>query len=264
MMIGNTLPEERRNVVGSWVTQICKSRRVRNSKVARCLVFTAISLSSPPSDLLVAQNMASELLKVVGSECNDPLDISGTFPLINKSTGAAIASTILQSLESTITEIDWIVIRLKAYYTSTQKGAFFNQSDKVAAELTLEEILYSRAEAIVKVLSYFVSMNLKGMEVALFEFVVFMYLISNLLETYADAQAEHLLRLAAKVYKNLSRISKLRIAPRGCKQVLPSLKYQKLVEITCRELTAPLYKFMVQMQKVQLSPSIPNLLLVFD
>lgn len=91
-----------------------------------------------------------------------------------------------------------------------------------------------------------------------------MYLISNLLETYADAQAEHLLRLAAKVYKNLSRISKLRIAPRGCKQVLPSLKYQKLVEITCRELTAPLYKFMVQMQKVQLFPSILNLLLVFD
>lgn len=156
------------------------------------------------------------------------------------------------------------MIRLKAYYTSTQKGASFNQSDKVAAELTLEEILYSRAEAIVKVLSYFVSMNLKGMEVALFEFVVFMYLISNLLETYADAQAEHLLRLAAKVYKNLSRISKLRIAPRGCKQVLPSLKYQKLVEITCRELTAPLYKFMVQMQKVQLFPSILNLLLVFD
>lgn len=63
--------------------------------------------------------------------------------------------------------------RLKAYYTSTQKGASFNQSDKVAAELTLEEILYSRAEAIVKVLSYFVSMNLKGMEVALFKFVLY-------------------------------------------------------------------------------------------
>ena len=46
-------------------------------------------------------------------------------------------------------------------------------------------------------------------------------------------------------------MAKLLIAPRGSKQVLPSLKYQKLVEITCRQLTAPLYKFMEQLQKVR-------------
>ncbi|KAG8369921.1 hypothetical protein BUALT_Bualt14G0063600 [Buddleja alternifolia] len=227
LMIGNKLPEERRNLVGIWSTRICKSHHVTNSKVAKSLVFIAVSLSSPPSDLVIAQNMAEGLLKVVGSEGTDALDVSETFPVINKSTDAAIASTILQLVESNILDMDWITIRLKTYYMATQKGISFNQIGKMTPELAVEELLYSRAEAVVKVLSFFVAMNLK------------------------DTQAEHLLRLAAKFYKNLARLSKLRIASKGCKQVLPSLKYQKLVEITCRQLTAPIYDFVAQMQKNQ-------------
>ena len=45
-------------------------------------------------------------------------------------------------------------------------------------------------------------------------------------------------------------MSKLRIAPKGCKQVLPGLKFQKLVELTCRQLTVPLYSFVALMQRV--------------
>ncbi|KAL0348653.1 UNVERIFIED_CONTAM: Fanconi anemia group I protein [Sesamum angustifolium] len=210
LMIGNKLPEERRNLVGSWVTRICKSSHVSNSKVAKSLVLAAVTLSSPPADLDVAQNMAAELLRVVGSEDTDPLDISETFPVINKLTDAAIVSTILQ------------------------KVFLFNQMRKVAPELAMEEMLYSRAEAVVKVLSYIVAMNLK------------------------DPQAEHLLRLAAKFYKNLARISKYRIAPKGCKQVLPSLKYQRLVEITCRQLTTPVYNFVAHMQKNQQESNKPR------
>ncbi|KAK4405546.1 Fanconi anemia group I protein [Sesamum angolense] len=209
LMIGNKLPEERRNLVGSWVTRICKN-------------------------LDVAQNMAAELLRVVGSEDTDPLDISETFPVINKLTDAAIVSTILQSVESIVIDMDWITIRLKTYYMATQKGVSFNQMRKVAPELAMEEMLYSRAEAVVKVLSYIVAMNLK------------------------DPQAEHLLRLAAKFYKNLGRISKYRIAPKGCKQVLPSLKYQRLVEITCRQLTTPVYNFVAHMQKNQQESNKPR------
>lgn len=67
---------------------------------------------------------------------------------------------------------------------------------------------------------------------------------------FADSQAELLLRLATKFYKNLARISKLQIAPKGCKPVLPSHDYQELVEITCKHLTAPLYKFVEVMQQV--------------
>lgn len=70
---------------------------------------------------------------------------------------------------------------------------------------------------------------------------------------YADPQAETLLRLAARFYKYLAQMSKLRIAPKGCKQVLPSLKFQKLVDITCKQLTVPLYNFVAEMQRVLIS-----------
>lgn len=254
LMIGKRLPEERRNLVGIWATQTCKSSDISNSKVAKCLVFIAVTLSSPPTDLVITQNMAEELLQVVGSENVGPLNISETFPVINKSTGASIASTILQLIESSIVDIEWITIRLKTYYTATQKGITSNQTGRVAPELAVEEILYSRAETIVKVLSHFVAMNLKGMESATYlnelAFLVCKFHHSLPFNKNADPQAEHLLRLAAKFYKNLARISKLRIAPKGCKQVIPSLNYQKLVEITCRQLTAPVYNFVAHMQKV--------------
>lgn len=66
-----------------------------------------------------------------------------------------------------------------------------------------------------------------------------------------DNQAEHFLRLTARFYKNLALISKLKIATKGQKQLLPSLQFQKLVELTCKELTVPLYNFVAEMQQVQ-------------
>jgi Fanconi anemia group I protein len=50
-------------------------------------------------------------------------------------------------------------------------------------------------------------------------------------------------------------MSKLRIAPKGWKQLFPSLKFQKLVELTCKQLTVPVYNFVMLVQKVQLSGS---------
>lgn len=65
-----------------------------------------------------------------------------------------------------------------------------------------------------------------------------------------DTQAEHFLRLTVRLYKHLAQMSKLRIAPKGYKQVLPSLQFQKLVELTCKQLTVPLYEFVAAMQLV--------------
>lgn len=163
-MIGTILPEERRNLVGSLATRKCKTFNITNSKVAKRLAFTAVTLSSPPTDLVLAQNLAAELLRVVGSEGADPVDKSETFPIINKSTDAVIASTVLQSIEPTIIDMDWVTTRLKSYHMAVQKGVSLNQIDRAVPELALEERLYSRAEGIVKALSHFVSMNLKGMK----------------------------------------------------------------------------------------------------
>lgn len=226
MIIGNQLPAERRNLVGAWILHICKSSDLRNPKLARSWISLVVSLSLPPNDLTLSQEMASELLKVFRSGKSDP-DLSETFHVINKTTCAAIASSILQLVESNIVDMDWIITKLKTYSTATKKGVSLERNKNLEPRVALEETLYSRVEAIVKVLSNFVLLNLK------------------------DPQAEHFLRLSTKLYKDLARMAKLLIAPRGCKQVLPTLKYQKLVEITCRQLTAPLYKFMEQLQKDQ-------------
>ncbi|XP_019158988.1 PREDICTED: Fanconi anemia group I protein homolog isoform X2 [Ipomoea nil] len=228
-LIGSKLGEEGRDVVGNLARCICKSRNVTNPKVAKSIINLALSLSSPPNDLIIAQDMAAEVLKVVGKEDCDPEETSDTYSIINKSTSAAIASTILQFLESSI---EWMSsMKLKAsscsYHKGSSSSSCSHQRCEKASELVMEESLYSRAEGVVKVASFFVLMNLK------------------------DPQAEQLLRLAARFYKNLARISKLQVASKGCKQLLPSLKYQKLVEATCRQLTAPIYNFVANMQKKQ-------------
>lgn len=162
MMIGNQMPPERRNLMGTWMLRICKSSDFQNPKLARSLVYLVVSLSLPPNDLTVSQDMASELLKVIGTETSKPLDVSGTYPFINKTNSAAIASSILQPVESNIIDMDWIIIKLKTYSTAAQKGISFDSNGKAGPGLALEGTLYSRMEAVVKILSYFVVMNLKG------------------------------------------------------------------------------------------------------
>ncbi|KAJ0988085.1 hypothetical protein J5N97_006441 [Dioscorea zingiberensis] len=54
--------------------------------------------------------------------------------------------------------------------------------------------------------------------------------------------------ITTKFYKFLALITKLCIAPKGSKQLLPDQKFQKLAGITCRKLTSSLYNFVALMQ----------------
>jgi hypothetical protein len=72
------------------------------------------------------------------------------------------------------------------------------------------------------------------------------YLCPDLSFAFSDTQAEHFLKLTVKFYKLLTRMSKSQIAPKGYRQSIPSLKFQKLAEVTCKMLTAPLYDFVFQ------------------
>ncbi|KAJ9699622.1 hypothetical protein PVL29_005473 [Vitis rotundifolia] len=227
MMIGNKLPCKWRIFHGAWAVRICNTSGITNSKVAKNLVELAICLSSPPDDLILAQEMAKELLKVMGSESSNPLETSETYAIINHSTTSAVASSILEFIESVIVDMDWATAKLKTFSPVTLETTSLDLNGGHAPAFSLEETLYSRAEALVRVLSSFVLMNMK------------------------DPQAEHLLRLITRFYKHLARMSKLRIAPKGCKPLLPGLNFQKLVELTCRQLTVPLYSFVALMQRDQ-------------
>ncbi|KAJ6323432.1 hypothetical protein OIU76_010859 [Salix suchowensis] len=227
LVIGEQLPHKQRSSHGAWSIHVCKSNVIKNSKAARSVVALAISLSSPPSDLIVAQDMAKELLKVTGSETSDTAEVSESYSIINQSTSTSIISCIQKLMEAIIVDMDWAIKKLNIFTLVSQKSIHLSRNEEHVTGMEFENNLYSRAEALVKVLSCFVSMNLK------------------------EPQAEHLLRLTAKFYKHLAQMSRLRIASKGCKQLIPSLAFQKLVELTCKQLTVPLYNFVAEMQREQ-------------
>lgn len=167
MLISNKLPEEQRNLVGNWAKCICKTSKTSNPKAAKSIVSIAILLTSPPNDLVIAEDMAAELLKVVGSESEseggDSQVTLDAYSVINKSTSAPLASLILDLVESVIHETEWVIMKLKIYSLPNMRAVLVNQKGEKDTRLALEETVYSRAEAVVKVLSSFVKMNLKGM-----------------------------------------------------------------------------------------------------
>ena len=162
LMIGNKLPYKWKNIHGAWAVRVGKRNHITNSKVVKGIVTVALSLSLPPNDLIVAQDMASELLKVTGSETIDPIEMSESYPVVNHSTNAAINSCILQLIEAILVDMDWTTKKLKIFSLVTQRSINLNKSGEHAPGLAFEENLYTRAEAVVKVLSFFVLMSLKG------------------------------------------------------------------------------------------------------
>lgn len=162
LMIGRKLPCPLRNSHGAWAISVCKNNEIKNTKAGKSVVTLAICLSSPPNDLAISQDMARELLQVIGSEGDAPEEVSQIYPTINHQTCSVISSCILHIVESVVVDMDWAIKKLKTFSLVSQKGIHLNQNSEESPELAFEENLYSRAEAVVKVLSSFVSMSLNG------------------------------------------------------------------------------------------------------
>lgn len=162
LMIGENLPCELRNSHGAWAIRVCKGKEITDSKVAKSVVTLAISLSFPPNDLNISQDMATELLKVIGSETHESVIVSEVYPLLNHSTSNAMSSCMLHLLETFIVDMDWAIKKLKTFSSLTYKSAHVNLNGEHAPGQEFEENLYSRSEAVAKVLASFASMILKG------------------------------------------------------------------------------------------------------
>lgn len=162
LIIANDLPNKWRNSHGAWATHICKSNNITNSSVVKSFLKLSISLSSASNDLFIAEDLAKELSKIIGLDGSSSLAVSEFYPIINQSTSAAITSCILQLTEADIHSMDWAIKKLKTFSLVTQKCAYINDEGEHTSELAFEENLYSRAESVVKILSSFVLMNLKG------------------------------------------------------------------------------------------------------
>ncbi|GAB2295220.1 hypothetical protein Dimus_029395 [Dionaea muscipula] len=231
LVVGDKLPDDYKDYLGDWVISICKDAEIKDAKVVKYLITLALHLKLPQEDLFVAEAMVVKMLNLTRSDQTSVLDsceVSEGYSILRQSTIAMAASSILQYTESVISDMQWATAKLKTCCIIARSRFSLNHDDNKASVSQLEETIYLRAEAVVKVLSAFMGMNLK------------------------DPQAEQLLKLSARFFKQLALMTKLWIAPKSCKQLLPTLTFQKLVDITCKQLTVPLYNFVSQMQQNQL------------
>lgn len=221
--ISRKLQLERRHLVGKWATDLCRKKTMQSPRMAREMLKLAIHLTPAPDDMILVYEVSTELMNLMTS--GDDGDSSDTFHIINCKTKSSLAALSLQMVESSLTELDWGFGKLKAMLTLGYDCANIDEdqpADEIMLRLALEKALYSRSTLVVQVLSSFAHMS------------------------PMDTQAEHFLKLTVKFYKLLTRMSKSQIAPKGYRQSIPSLKFQKLAEVTCKMLTAPLYDFVFQ------------------
>lgn len=162
LMRGNTLPDKFKQRHGSWAHQICRSSETSNTTVAKSILKLAFSFTPSPGDLCLAVEVAKELQNVIGLDKADTSQVSESYMVINPSTSAAVTSCILQSVDSAILDLDWATKKLKNFYVVSQKNIHLNHDAEGTFGLALEEALYSMAESVVRILSSFVLMNLKG------------------------------------------------------------------------------------------------------
>ncbi|XP_039786165.1 Fanconi anemia group I protein homolog isoform X2 [Panicum virgatum] len=236
--ISRKLHLEQRHLLGNWATDLCRKKTMQSPSMAREVVKLAIHLTAAPDDMILVCEIAAELKKLMTSEKDNSRDSSDTFHIVNCKTKSSLAAVCLQMVELSLTELDWGLGKLKAMLILGYSSANIDEdqpADERTQRLALEEALYSRSTLVVHALSSFAHMSLK------------------------DTQSDHFLKLTAKFYKLLTRMSKSQIAPKGYTQSIPSLKFQKLAEVTSRMLTSPLYDFVSSVQENQETPRKVNL-----
>jgi hypothetical protein len=145
-----------------WATRLCKKKIKSNVGVAWVLAALALSLKAPPDDLTLAKGLSSELVKVMGFEESQPLDSSLDFPFIDSTTKVALASLLLQNGEKVLKDMEWLVTKIKFLKPVRRTESRNTIAGFLATlrRLQLEEVLYTRMEAVVLMLSYFCNLSL--------------------------------------------------------------------------------------------------------
>lgn len=248
------LHPDQRHLVGHWAAGLCQKKTVQSPTTAQEVVKLAVHLMTAPDDMILVYEMTTELKKLTSGD-EDCIDSSEAFLIVNSKTKNSLAAVILHMVESSLIELEWGLGKLKTMLTLGYGSSNVDEdqpADERTQRLHLEEALYSRSTSVVHVLSSFTHMSLKGRLKRYHKMPILFYssIQPDFTFAYSDSQAELFLKLTAKFYKLLARMSKSQIAPKGYKQFIPDPKFQKMAEVTCRMLTAPLYAFVFTLQEV--------------
>uniref|UniRef100_A0A453I4T5 FANCI solenoid 4 domain-containing protein n=2 Tax=Aegilops tauschii subsp. strangulata TaxID=200361 RepID=A0A453I4T5_AEGTS len=253
--ISRKLHPDQRHLVGHWAAGLCRKNTVQSPTTAQEMVKLAVHLMTTPDDMILVHEMTTELKKLIASGDEESVDSSEAFLIVNCKTKNSLVAVFLHMVDSSLIELEWGLGKLKAMLTLGYGSSNVDEdqpADERTQRMFLEEALYSRSTSVVHVLSSFTHMSLKGRLKKYHKTPILLHssIQSDFTFAYSDSQAEQFLKLTAKFYKLLARISKSQIAPKGYKQFIPGLKFQKMAEVTCRMLTAPLYNFVFTLQEV--------------
>jgi hypothetical protein len=164
LLLGRKVPPPMMKKQAVWVTNLCREKSVSNVGAALALVDLALSLKNPPEDLILARGFSLELLKVMGFDESQPPDASLDYPIIDSTTKTALAGLLLSNGEKALKDMEWLVAKIKTLKPVRRTETRNTMAGFLATprRLQLEEVLHTRMEAVVLMLSDFCTMSLAG------------------------------------------------------------------------------------------------------
>lgn len=164
ILLGRKLPPPMMKKQAAWATRLCKGKNKCTVGVASALAALALSLKAPPDDLTLARGLSSELVKVMGFEESQRQDSSLDLPLIDSTTKVAVGGLLLQNGEKVLKDMEWLITKIKSLKPVRRSETRNTIAGFLATprRLQLEEVLYTRMEAVVLMLSDFCTMSLTG------------------------------------------------------------------------------------------------------
>lgn len=164
LLLGRKLPPTMMRKQAVWVANLCKEKSVSNVGAASALLGLALSLKNPPEDLALARGFSVELQKVMNFDESQPQDSSCDYPIIDSITKISLAGLLLQIGEKVVKDMEWLITKIKTLKPVRRTESRNTKAGFLAAprRLQLEEVLYTRMEAVVLMLSDFCTMTLAG------------------------------------------------------------------------------------------------------
>lgn len=162
LLLARRLPPPMMKHHATWATNFCREHSLSYPGAACALATLAMSLNTAPEDLSVAKEFTAELLQVMGFEGTEPQESSLNFPVIQCSTKYAIAGILLQYSETATKDLEWLVMKIKTLGPAKRDERRSTVSSILATprRSQLEEMLHTRMEAVVVILSDFSRMSL--------------------------------------------------------------------------------------------------------
>jgi hypothetical protein len=101
----------------------------------------------------------------MGTDEEEAVEISSSYPTINSSTKNCIAGFLLQNVETNLADMEWVISKLKLHPTmiiSDLPEELLLNSHSEGSRMKAEVALHTRLEALVIVLSNFAQMSSSG------------------------------------------------------------------------------------------------------